>query len=350
MKKKQIPLAQLLAFAQAKYGIVFDHAIEGYLPDPELWQDFRLAADAQPGLITTTNGGIPYYLVNYLDPEIIEIAVAPMMAAVIAGEAKKGDWTTATAQFPVAERIGQTTAYGDWNNNGSTNSNYNWESRQSYYFQTISQWGQLELARAAEARLDHAAQINKASMLTIQKTQNAMGFFGVAGLQNYGLLNDPSLPPSITPADTGTGSSPLWANKTGDQVYADIQALYAQLVLQGNGTINKRMPMVLAMSNSSEANFTKTNSYGVNVPDLVKKNFPNLRIEAAPEYETEAGNLVQLFVETINATKTVQIGFTEKLRAHPVIPDLSGWRQKKSAGGWGAIWKQPYACASMLGV
>lgn len=350
MKKKQIPLAQLLAFANSRYGIVFDHAIEGYLPDSELWQDFGLACDAQPGLITTTNSGIPYYLVNYLDPEIIEIAVAPMMAAVIAGEAKKGDWTTATAQFPVAERIGQTSAYGDWNNNGSTNANYNWENRQSYYFQTISQWGQLELARAAEARLDHAAQINKASMLTIQKTQNAMGFFGVSGLQNYGLLNDPSLPPSIQPAATGTGSSKLWADKTGDQVYADIQALYAQLVLQGNGTINKRMPMVLAMSNTSEANFTKTNSYGVNVPDLVKKNFPNLRIEAAPEYDTTSGELVQLFVENINATKTVQIGFNEKLRTHPIIPDLSGWRQKKSAGGWGAIWKQPYACASMLGV
>lgn len=347
---KRIPIEHLLAYGKAKYGIVFDHAIQGYLPPQELWDDLVACDAAQPGLITTTNAGVPWYLVNYVDPEIIEIAVAPMMAAVIAGEAKKGDWTTKTSQFPVAERIGETTAYGDWNNNGSTNANYNWESRQSYYFQTVSQWGQQELAIAAEARLDHAAQINRASMLTIQKTMNAMYFFGVAGLENYGLLNDPTLPASISPGATGTGNSPLWSEKTGDEIYADLQALYAQLVLQGNGTINKRMPMVLAMSNTSEANFTKTNSFGINVPDLVKKNFPGLRIEAAPEYDTTAGELVQLFVENINATKTVQCGFTEKLRAHPVIPDLSGWRQKKSAGGWGAIWKQPYACASMLGV
>lgn len=347
---KQMPINQLLAYAQSKYGIVFDHQVMGYLPPEELWDNFKLASDAQPGLITATNAGIPWYLVNYMDPEIIEIAVAPMMAAVIAGEAKKGDWTTKSAQFPVAERSGETTAYGDWNNNGSTNANYNWVPRQSYYFQTISQWGQQELATAAEARIDHAAQINRASLLTIGKTMNFMYFFGVAGLQNYGLLNDPNLPPPIAPATTGTGNSPLWENKTGDQVYADVQALYAQLVLQGNGTINKRMPMVLAFSNTSEANFTKTNSFGVNVPDLIKKNFPNLRIEAAPEYATTAGELMQLFVENINATKTVQAGFTEKLRSHPVIPDLSGWRQKKSAGGWGSIWKQGYACASMLGI
>lgn len=348
--KNQMSIKQLLAYVRAKYGIVYDHDVMGYLPDNELWQDWGMATDAQPGLITTTNSGIPFYLVNYLDPEIIEIAVAPMMAAVIAGEAKKGDWTTRTAQFPVAERFGTTTSYGDWNNNGSTNANYNWEDRQSYYFQTISQWGQQELAVAAEARIDHAAQINKASLLTMQKTLNFIYFYGVSGLANYGLLNDPSLPPSISPANTGTGSSPLWANKTGDLIYQDVQSLYQQLVSQGNGTINKRMPMVLAMSNDSEAEFTKTNSFGVNVPDLIKKNFPKLRIEAAPEYATTAGNLMQLFVENINGTKTVQCGFNEKLRAHPVIPDLSGWRQKKSAGGWGAIWKQPYACASMLGI
>lgn len=348
--KKQMQIKQLLAYAKSKYGIAFDHDVLGYLPDQELWQDWGMATDAQPGLITTTNSGIPFYLVNYLDPEIIEIAVSPMVAAEIAGEAKKGDWTTRTAQFPVAERIGMTTSYGDWNNNGSTNANYNWEDRQSYYFQTISQWGQLELATAAEARIDHAAQINKSSMLTIQKTLNFIYFYGVSGLANYGLLNDPSLPAPITPAATGTGNSPLWSEKTGDLIYQDVQSLYQQLVSQGNGTINKRMPLVLAFSNDSEAEFTKTNTYGVNVPDLIKKNFPNIRIIAAPEYATESGNLMQMFVETINGTKTVQCGFTEKLRAHPVIPDLSGWRQKKSAGGWGAIWKQPYACASMIGI
>jgi hypothetical protein len=35
----------------------------------------------------------------------------------------------------------------------------------------------------------------------------------------------------------------------------------------------------------------------VNVTDQLKKNFPNLRIETAVEYSTDAGELVQLIVE-----------------------------------------------------
>lgn len=333
----------------SEYGIVFDHAIEGYMPEPMIRRNMGFACDAQPGLITQSNGGVPGYLVNYLDPELIRVLVSPMMAAQIAGEAKKGDWTTSTAQFPVAESTGETSAYGDFSNNGNANANYNWIDRQSFHFQTITQWGALELDKAGEARIDHAANLNISSALILNKTYNTIGFFGVANLANYGLLNDPNLPASITPAPTGTGNSVLWSTKTGDLIYADIQALYAQVILQSNGTVNKKMPMVLAMSNTSEANMTKTNSFGINLADLLKKNFPNMRVETAPEYATVSGQLIQMFVESIDGVKTVQIGFTEKMRAHPVVTDLSSWKQKKSAGGWGAIWKRPFLCGSMLG-
>ena len=94
----------------------------------------------------------------------------------------------------------------------------------------------------------------------------------------------------------------------------------------------------------------KTNQYNVNVTDQIKKNFPNMRIEAAPEFATASGNLVQMFVESYEGVETVQCGFTEKMRAHPVKVGLSSFKQKKSAGTWGAIWKRPVFCAQMLGV
>jgi hypothetical protein len=332
------------------YGIVFDHDLDGYMPQARLLRNMSLAADAQPGLITISNGGIPAYLVNYLDPELIRVLVSPMMAAVIAGEAKKGDWTSATAQFPMAETVGEISSYDDYSNNGNANANYNWIPRQAYHFQTITQWGEKELALAAEARIDHAAQLNISSALILNKAHNYVGMLGVANLQCFGLLNDPALPTPISPAASGTGSGTEWSTKTGDEIYADIQSIYAQLVLQGNGTINKKMKMCLAMSNTSEANFTKTNTYGINLSDLVKKNFPNMRIETAVEYDTTSGQLVQMFVEEIDGIKSVQYGFTEKMRAHPVKTELSSWKQKKSAGTWGTIWKRPFACASMLGV
>ena len=63
----------------------------------------------------------------------------------------------------------------------------------------MTQWGERELERAGLARIDWANRVNIASALTLNKYQNKTYFFGVSGLQNYGLLNDPSLSTAISP-------------------------------------------------------------------------------------------------------------------------------------------------------
>lgn len=93
------------AAASGKYGIVLPGAKE-YLK-PEFAENFSLAMDAQPTMVTTGSAGIPAYFTNYVDPELIRILVTPMKAAQIIGEVKKGDWTTLTAQFPVVESAGE---------------------------------------------------------------------------------------------------------------------------------------------------------------------------------------------------------------------------------------------------
>ncbi len=332
----------------SRFGIHFPGAMD-YL-NKEVSYDINVAMDAQPTLITVSNSGIPAYLANYLDPEFIRVLVTPMKAASIVGEAKKGDWTTMTAMFPVVESTGQTSAYGDYSNSGQSDSNENYVNRQSFHFQTVTQWGERELEMAGLGRIDKAANINFASALTLAKFQNKSNFFGIANLENYGLLNDPALLTPIAPAATGTGSGTTWSTKTGDLVYADIVSLYTQLQVQLRGEVERDAPMVLAMSPEIETNLTKTNMYNVNVSDLLKKNFPNLRVESAVEYNTTGGQLVQLIVETIDGQKTAECGFTEKLRAHPVKVDLSSFQQKKSSGTWGCIIKRPVAIAQLLGV
>lgn len=332
------------------FGVHLMDDVRGYLDRDTYGRNYSLAADAQPGMITVSNGGIPAFLANYLDPKIIEVVVAPMKAAIILGEVKKGDWTTLTAQFPIIENTGEVSSYGDYSNSGQSSVNTNWAPRQSYHFQTITNWGERELEIAGEARIDLAARLNISSVLTINKAANKMAFFGISGLQNYGLLNDPSLPASITPAATGTGSSPLWSNKTGDLIFADIQALYANLVSRNAGYVERDSRMVLALSPGAEANLVKTNQYNVNVSDQIKKNFPNLRVETAVEYTTVGGELVQLIAEEVEGQRTGEVAFTEKLRAHPVKVGLSNFKQKKSAGGWGSIIYAPLRISSMLGV
>lgn len=334
----------------ADYGVQFMEPIRDYYREG-VRHNYSFAMDAQPSLITTSNGGIPAYLANYLDPELIEVLVTPMKAAQILGEAKKGDWTTMSSQFPIVESTGEVDTYGDYSNAGQSSANVNWVPRQSYHAQTVTQWGERELEMMGLGRIDYAARLNIASTLTLAKFTNKMYFFGIAGLENYGLLNDPSLSTPVQPAATGTSGSRLWADKDGQQVYDDIsQVLYKQLQTQLKGLVERDVRMVLAMSPTAEVNLTKTNQYNVNVTDQLKKNFPNMRVETAVEYSTTSGELVQLIVEEIDGQQTGYCAFTEKLRAHPVKVDLSSFKQKKSAGGWGAIIRRPVAIAQMLGV
>ena len=106
--------------------------------------------------------------------------------------------------------------------------------------------------------------------------------------------------------------------------------------------------MVLLMSPEAETNLTKTNQYNVNVSDQLKKNFPNMRIETAPEMSTDAGEAVKMIVESYEGVQTVEPTFTEKMRVHPMVLGLSSWRQKRSQGTVGTIIYRPMFVASAL--
>lgn len=330
-------------------GVNADFQVDGAAQSLRFAQD-GFACDAQPALITTSNAGIPAFLTTYVDPKLIEILVSPMKAAEIVGdETKKGDWTTETAMFPVVESTGQTSAYGDYSESGNAGVNSNFPQRQSFHYQVMTQWGERELERAGLARIDWANRMNIASALTLNKYQNKTYFFGVAGLQNYGLLNDPSLSTPIVPVTkAATGTS--WTNATALEVLADVQKLYKQLQTQAGGLVELDTAMTLAMSPLSEVALTKTTEFNVTVSDILKKNFPNLTVKTAPEYTTGSGELVQLIADELEGQRTASCGFTEKMRAHPIVVQSSSFKQKKSQGTWGTVIFRPFLIAQMLGV
>lgn len=341
---------------EKKAGIIFD-GVDAQLLPRDLDTTLRevkggFACDAQPSLVTVSNAGIPAWLSTYFDPKIIDVLVAPMKAAQIVGgeEIKLGDWVTETATFLMVESTGETSSYDDFSENGTSNANINYPSRQSYHYQTITQWGEKQLARAGLTRVDWAARMNIASILTLNKTQNAIYFYGVAGLQNYGLLNDPSLSAPVTPAPKTAGGV-SWADGTAVEIYDDISMrLYSQLQVQSNGLVDLESPMTLAMSPNSQKYLTKTNDFKVNVKALLAENFPNMKIKTAPEYATESGELVQLILDEYEGQRTAQCAFTEKMRAQAVVVHKSSYEQKKSGGAWGTVIFRPMFIAQMLGV
>lgn len=350
--------------AFALKGMVLPDA-KGYMPE-HFKSDFRqaqLAMDAQPQLSTAANSGVPAFLTNWVDPEMVEVLFAANMMAEIFGEEKKGDWTTQTAFFPMVEHTGEVSTYGDYNENGSSGANVNWPQRQQYLYQTFKEYGELELERMGLAKLSWVAEQDRAAALAMNKYENLTYAFGVQSLQNYGALNDPNLPASLSPAPKGYGGSKWIVNgivvATANEIFTDIQSMFLALVNQTNGLVDAKAKITLAMAPAVAMALTTTNAFGVNVEDLLKKNFPNLTVKTAVQYGQSsssnnqgiaAGNLIQMIATSVEGQKTASVSFGEKLRAHKIVVGSSSYRQKLTGGTWGAIIKQPFAISSMLGV
>lgn len=357
---------QTLQQLAREIGVAFDGFDSRMLPKGREYTDLigmdsagnLMAMDAAYPLVTNANSGIPAMLSTYIDPKLIEVLIAPMKAAeAIGNEKKTGDWTTRTAMFPVIESTGEATSYGDYNNSGSSGANFQFPQRQSYHFQTITQWGERELADAGLAKVDWAARLNIASALTLNKYQNKTYLFGVSGLQNYGALNDPALPADLTPntkAATGTAwiTSAGVVNATNLEVFQDVQKMFFALQARNKGLIDPTDKLKLILSPQSSVGLTIANGTVTTVTawDLISKAFPNMTYETVPEYSTAGGEKIQMVLEEYEGQRTWDAAFTEKMRAHPVVLDLSAFKQKKSAGTWGTIIYRPNFVQGMLGI
>lgn len=332
----------------ANYGV---HMPDNAVYAQDAWRDdYQIAMDAQPTLVTTANAGIPAFLANIVDPQVIEVVVAPLLATEISGgEVKKGDWVTQSLMMPLAEPTGHVVSYGDYDNGGTVDANVEFVSRQPYHYQTIKRVGERQLEQWGLAAIDQNALLDRSVALTFGQFQNRSYFYGVSGLQNYGMLNDPSLITPISPS-TKTAGGTTWVAATADEIYGDFLLLFAKLQVQMGGNLQQTDAIRVALSTTRLIQLSKINAFGISVRDMLSKAFPNMTIVAAPEYTTGSGELMQMTLPEYRGVQTIWTAFTEKFRAHNIVPELSAWAQKFSAGTWGAIIRRPICVAQMLGI
>jgi hypothetical protein len=356
-------------------GVVLPWSMKRYITEDE--RDRGIALDAVltgpsagtsgvPGpLSTDPNAALPWMLTSAIDPEIIRILFSPLDFADILTERKAGTWTEQTHFFPVVETTGEVSTYDDFNNNGRAGANFNYPQLQSYLFQTILQYGELQIDRAGLAKINWVSELGLAAADLLNRSQNLTYAYGVQGLQNYGILNSPYISAALTPATKAWGGTG-WFNAgspaaTANEVYNDIVALVTQLVAQTNGTLDIKGPMTLALSPQSEIALTFTNSFGVNVSGLLQKNYPNMKVKTAPQYGQQttpnntqgfspAGNYMQIIATKVQGQTVAYAAYNEKLRTHKIVPDLSSWKQKQTSGTWGTVIRSPIGIASMLGI
>lgn len=344
-------------------GVIMEPTVVSYLTEP-MRHKYQLAMDAVPTLNTSPNGALPTVMTTFVDPKVYEILFAPMAATEVAPERKVGDWTDTTALFPVVEQTFETAAYGDFVNNGRAGMNANFPARESFLFQIIKEYGDLAVDKAAKANINLPAQLDAAAANGLNRFANTAYFSGIQGLQNYGLLNDPFLPSSLSPGTKAAGNGNVWIyngviQATANEIFADIQSLVIKLIAQSGGLVNSKSAMTLGMSPANEGALSATNSFGISVNDLIAKNYPNLKIVTAVQYGVQAvanpdglvaGNMLQLFADEVNGQQTAETIFNEKMRSHGLVRQTSSYQQKVTGGVFGAVIHQPFAVASMIGI
>lgn len=315
-------------------------------------QDMALDAASGP-LVTMNNNGVPNWLTMYTSPEVVKVLLSRCAAEEIYDPVKNGELWTQTAAFPVLEYTGEVAAYGDYSGEGNSDYNANWPQRQEFAFQTVTKIGDAEAQRMGMAKINAASAKQEASALVLKRARNKIWFFGVAGLKNYGILNDPALPAPIAPPADANGKLKL-NEKGADDVYETIRVLFARLQIQTKGLIDDGLKMdaelKLCMSTNVASNLKKKNSFGVTVQQMLADAFPGMKVVTAPEFSTEAGELMQLICPAVDGQRTGQLGYTELLHAHGMVRALSHFEEKKSSGNYGAVIFQPFAVAQMLGV
>ena len=331
-----------------QYGIIFDTGspIRGILANDSIDQ---LANDA--AMVTAANSGVPVEFTSYIDPMVIPILTATRGAREIFGEAKKGDWTTSYARFQTSEITGEVEAYTDYGQGGASDVNPTFPVRTQYIYQTNIRYGDREVDVASRARLQLAADKQRAAATVIDIASNKFALYGVAGLEIYGLLNDPNLPADVSPLPNANTKTTLWAEKSTKEIYEDVLYLFGKMADRGAGHIDANTELVLATSPATQVQLGKATDFNISARQMLETYFPKIRFVALPELATAtSGNSILLVAPTIEGLPTAQIGFSEKFRAMRLIPESSSFHQKFVGSSYGTIIYRPFAIGKMTGV
>lgn len=327
-------------------GFVFDGA-QDFITAGNI-DRLAVAMDSAPAL-TAPNAGVPFALTAYVDPGVVEVQQAPRNSRKIFSEVKKGDWTTPSAIFRAVEMTGVTLPYTDFGNAGMADVNAIFPERQNYLAQTHIRYGELETAVAGKAMLNLVSLKQKSAANVIATDMNRFNLLGVQGKEIYGLLNEPNLPATLTPADVNGQTE--WKDKSTVEIYNDVLSIFADIAANSNGLIDENSDFVFAAAPDIMVRLATATDFNVSVIDMLNKYFGKIEYVTIPELaNNSAGNMVMLIARDVVGNKTGEFGFSEKMRALPLERYGSYYQQKYAFGTYGFILYYPYAIATMTGV
>lgn len=264
--------------------------------------------DAATPNITAQSVSAPVQFLQSWLPGFVETVTAARKIDMLVGVTTQGEWYDEEVVQGVMEHTGESRVYGDYNDIPYASWNATFERRTIVRFEDGMRVGALEEARAGAMQINSAASKRTAASTNLDIRRNAVGFYGFNDGNNrtYGFLNDPELPAYVN-LPNGAGGDSTFASKTFLEITLDLRAAAQQLRTQSQEKIDPSSDAItLAIATDAREFLTVTSDYGNSVNDWIRENYPNWRIESAPELNEANGgeSVFYMYAESVSDSGT----------------------------------------------
>ena len=258
--------------------------------------------------LSTPSIGTPIQFLQSWLPGFVNVITQVRQIDALVGISTVGRWEDEEIVQGYSERTGNAVPYRDQTTVPLTGWNVNWERRSIVRFEQGFMVGRQEEAVAAAMNYNSAEAKRSQAAESLEVQRNYIGFFGYnSGLgRTFGYLNDPSLPAYVN-LPNGAGGFSTWASKTTLEIIADILGALQALRTRSGGNIDpKKTPLTLAVAMNSVDYLATVTTLGYSVLNWLSTNYPNVRIESAPELNAANGgaNVFYLYAENFVANST----------------------------------------------
>lgn len=311
------------------------------------------------GLTTASIATQIQFLQNWL-PGFVRVLTAARKIDDLVGISTSGAWEDEEIVQGIMEPLGTAEPYTDNGNVPLMSWNANFERRTVVRFEAGISVGMLEEMRSARVRISTAAEKRGQAAVALDIQRNRVGFYGYNNGANrtYGFLNDPGLPAYVT-VPNGASASPTWASKTFLEITADLRVAAAALRTNSREAIDpNKNAITLVVATRVRESLTITNVQGTqSVLGWIKENYPNWRIDSAPELDDANGGLAvfYLYAESVedgasDDSRTFIQVVPSKFMALGVEKRSKSYVEDYSNATAGIMTKRPYAVYRGSGV
>lgn len=219
----------------------------------------------------------------------------------IAGISEVGNWYDDTVIQQVAAPVGKAELYGDSTNIPLANYSHTYEPRGIVRYEQGFEVTSLAEAREAAGGINMAAEKRGAAMLSLEIARNRLGFYGFfnGSTRNFGLLNDPGLP-------AYTSAAKAYTAMTFEELTAEISAQLSAIMVASGGNVDQNSGFTIVLPLGYSTIMAQPNIYGMTVAAWLRENYPNVRVEYAPEFVGANGgaNVAYYFADSVEDGST----------------------------------------------